>query len=162
MTSILCPYCFNPGELTTGERATPRHKHLWSRQFLACFPCGAFVATSKRGKPLGRMAKGPVRYARAKAHEAFDALWQDPKRAGFRVCNHADFWTGQQLMRRSCYLWLADVLQMSVDEAHFGLMMDVPLLEAIREMALQADPADIRRRYPIVRTVMSSKRRRAA
>lgn len=160
MNLVLCPYCNQPAKLVTGREIKPHRKDLWSRRFWNCTPCRASVSAHKDGWAMGRLAKGHVSYARMQAHLAFDALWQNPRAAGYKIDNAMGYYAAQKRMRLHCYLWLADVLMMTVEEAHISMMLDVPLLQAVREMALAADPADIRARYPIVRTVSLTTRRR--
>lgn len=160
MNPVLCPYCKNSCRLLYGKEIAPNSPSKWSRRFWACEPCRAHVGAHKNGEPMGRPAKGHVRYARMLAHDAFDKLWRNPREAGFRIDNDADHWVACKQMREHCYRWLADILQMTREEEHISMMMDVPLLQAVREMALAANPADIRARYPSARPINMSLRRR--
>ena len=145
--SIVCPYCTRIAQLVTGEIAVPRHKEMWSKRFWYCGHCNASVRAFPNGTPMGLLATPRIRYLRKMAHDQFDALWQDPKRAGFVIKTDADLYITQSKMRKRCYTWLADVLQMTREEAHFGMMTSEALLIAVAEMCRQADPAQIRARY---------------
>lgn len=145
--SIICPYCSRIAQLVTGETAVPRHKNMWSKRFWFCANCNASVRAFPNGTPMGCLATPRIRYLRRKAHDAFDALWKDPRKAGYVIKTDADLGFAQGKLRKRCYTWLADVLEMTTEQAHFGMMTDEPLLIAIAEMCRQADPANIRARY---------------
>ncbi|MFK8398147.1 zinc-finger-containing protein [Pseudomonas sp. BGr12] len=74
--------------------------------------CGRYVGLHPdTDLPLGTLADKPLRDARNRCKKPFERIWRD------------------KLMKRTqAYTWLADQLQLSTDECHFGLF-DVPTCE---------------------------------
>lgn len=69
-----------------------------------CFDCKALVGCHKgTDVPMGRMADGPTRKARQKAHAHFDPLWKKGR-----------------LSRQGTYNWLAEQLGIHIDECHIS------------------------------------------
>jgi zinc-finger-containing domain len=75
-----------------------------------CLPCDARIGVRKGNahlpepEPSGLMANAQLRFARKKAHRAFDLLWQ------------------RELMSRaSAYKWLATQMQIPAKECHIAL-----------------------------------------
>ena len=161
-TTVICPYCFRPAEYLSGRIVAARFPKRWNEFYWACLPCAANVRAHKSGAPMGVLANGPVRYARGEAHKAIDRLWQDPREAGYVIPTHADRASAQMKMRRRVYLWIADVCQMTEEQAHIGMMTHIPLLEAIRDMAREMDPATLRARYHALPVRSYRKVRKAA
>ena len=69
----MCLYC--------GGRAVhhPTSVHVYGRDcgpIWECAPCDARVGCHPNGRPLGRLAKKPLREAKGRAHAAFDPLWK--------------------------------------------------------------------------------------
>lgn len=147
MSLVICPYCRAPAALMNGRDVVPKFPKLWNNRYWACLPCGANVKAHRDGKPMGRLADGAVRYARGQAHLAIDRLWQNPREAGYKIITDVDLDLARKQMRRRVYLWIADVCQMSEYESHIGMITHIPLLEAIRDMARDMDPATLRERY---------------
>ena len=113
---ITCNHCGAPAELVTGKdvygRADLEHKRFWH-----CAPCDAFVgchpraqANGKGGQgdgtvPLGTLATREERWARNRAHAAFDSMWQP----------------GGPMRRQEAYAWLAAQLGIAPDACHIGM-----------------------------------------
>lgn len=158
--NVICPYCSQPARFISGKDLLPKFPKLWNDHFWACIPCGANVKAHRNsGRPMGMIADSSVRYARGEAHKAIDRLWRNPQQAGYVTPTWQDVLTGQRAMRRRVYLWIAEVCLMTEEEAHIGMISDIPLLEAIRDMAREMDPATLRSRYP---AIPSRRFRRAA
>lgn len=148
MIDVTCPYCRQPAQFLSGKVVVPKFPKLWNNNYWACLPCNANVKAHRNGRPMGVPANGAVRYARNETHRAIDRLWRYPCEAGYLTPTFVDMQNGQKAMRRRVYLWIAEVCEMTEDEAHIGMITDIPLLNAIRDMALQMDPATLRARYP--------------
>jgi zinc-finger-containing domain len=108
MATPNCPYC--------GERA----KLMPSTEFYAsgidygllyvCLPCDARIGVRTQTahlpepEPSGLMANAQLRFAKKKAHSAFDLLWR------------------RELMSRaSAYKWLAAQMQIPPKECHIAM-----------------------------------------
>ena len=69
-----------------------------------CQDCGAYVGVHRgTRKPLGTLADAKTRKARQDAHTVFDSLW-----------------TGKNMRRKDAYAWLAEQMDMDVDDCHIG------------------------------------------
>jgi len=78
MTAPICPYCQKPAALVTGAKIYPHRPELADKPIWECRPCRATVGCHKGTElPLGKLADGPTRIARAQAHAAFDPLWRN-------------------------------------------------------------------------------------
>ena len=113
---MICPYCNQPAELTTGQKVYPRRTDLASIKLWACLPCGAWVGTHKNSpnnEPLGRLANAELRRAKMAAHAAFDPLWQSG-----------------QMHRKDAYKLLSKKMGLTADQTHIG-MFDVKQCEAV-------------------------------
>jgi len=108
MKIVNCDYCGNQAKLVTGKVIYPHRPDLFKKQFYFCDECDAFVGCHEgTPNPLGRLANAELRKAKMSAHAAFDPLW---KRYGKK--------------RGSCYVWLAEQLDIPISSCHIG-MFDV-------------------------------------
>lgn len=99
------------------------------RIYYRCEPCDAHVGTHEGdGKPLGTLAKKPLRQLRAKAHKAFDPLWQFGPRWSWRR------------QRDDAYDWLAEQLRISRVNCHIALFDEETCIKAIALAKAQPDP----------------------
>lgn len=105
MKKVVCPYCDNDAQLTTGDYVYPHRKDLKDINVYVCWPCDAYVGTHKgTTTPLGTMANQELRTARRAAHNAFDP-----------------FWRGGRMRRREAYAKLAALMNIPKSEAHIAL-----------------------------------------
>lgn len=101
----ICPYCKSFSRKTNGSEIYPHLKEFKDSVFYICTPCDAYVGTHKdSSKPLGRLSNAELRGWKMKAHRVFDSLWKD---------NH--------MTRREAYQWLADQLEINIDDCHIGM-----------------------------------------
>jgi len=101
-----CDLCDRPATLSTGRDVYPHRSDLYSKRFWTCHPCKARVGCHPGTvNPLGGMANEELRGWRSNAHAAFDPLWKDG-----------------HLARPVAYLWLADALNIPLDDCHIGQM----------------------------------------
>jgi hypothetical protein len=97
----------------SGAEIYPHRPDLSHLKFYACLPCSAWVGCHRgTTKPLGRLANAELREAKTEAHNAFDPLWK------FEQFHR------QKMKRTEAYQWLANQLEISVDDCHIG-MFDV-------------------------------------
>lgn len=86
-------------------RFSGKFKHGW---FYGCtkWPeCNGTHGCHADGKPLGIPADIETKQFRKAAHEAFDKMWQN----GY-------------MSRGGCYSWMRNVMGLSEDQAHIGMM----------------------------------------
>ena len=96
--------CGREAELVDGSVIYPHRRDLYAKQFYRCAPCGAYVGCHPNTQtPLGTLADGPTRAARARVHAAFDPLWKSGR------------WR-----RRDAYGWLANELNIPYQRCHIG------------------------------------------
>ncbi|UTU07784.1 hypothetical protein CcrC1_gp099 [Caulobacter phage C1] len=105
----ICIECGSLAKLTSGAIAFPRRPEFHREQAYLC-DCGARVrchpgTTIAQGFP----AKHRVSEARWSAHNAFDALWRDGPFTRFLNA------------RSRAYAWLAEELEMDIEDCHFGM-----------------------------------------
>lgn|SRR4030065_715298 len=116
-TEIICPYCWKPAALVTGDVVYPHRPDLGEKNFYMCYPCSAYVGCHPgTTKPLGRLANAELRKAKQAAHSAFDPLWKK---------------SGKQ-KRKAAYTWLASQLDIHVNDCHIG-MFDVEMCRRVVE-----------------------------
>lgn len=122
---VRCPYCGNKAEYVQGRRIYSGRGDWDSKWFFACFPCGAWVGCHARNKkhnhngdePLGRLANAELRHMKKAAHSAFDKVWKAKRK-------------GHMIKRNDAYAWLAEKLEIPVDECHIG-MFDVEMCDRV-------------------------------
>lgn len=107
--ALICPTCGKYARLSTRAEVGRGPKHLKDEAIYVCedYPqCDTYVGCHRGTRePLGTMADRDLRYRRVKAHKAFD--WA---------------WTSKRLSRTEAYELLADVLGVTKDEAHIGML----------------------------------------
>lgn len=101
------------------------------------------------GKPL---VPREVHEARIRAHDAVDALWKHAHLLAYDVAEPEGTEARQRAVKRitkaargRTYRYIADKLGVPRDELHMATIEDVTLLEAIRVIAMCANPVTIRR-----------------
>lgn len=125
---ITCPHCSKPAELVDGAAIYPGRDDLAAKKFWRCVPCGSHVGCHPgTNRPLGDLAQPMVRRARTAAQAAFDRLWKAKMRRD-NVSKHE--------ARGAAYKWLADKLEIKVENCHIG-MMDA---QTARRVALVCQP----------------------
>ncbi len=104
----ICPYCHGKSELI--DSANVYNGRSYGLVF-ACLPCQAWVGVHKGSKiALGRLAQQDLRALKMRGHAIFDPIWRgwielgDPK----------------DVARNKAYKWLAGLLNIPVEECHFG------------------------------------------
>jgi len=105
-----CPYCGKDAKLVNGSVIYPTMKILHSQMFWQCAACDAYVGCHKSGcghgdgtKPLGALANKKLRDMRMMVHRRLDSIWSTKKE------------------RSEIYSWLAEKLNLSLDECHVAL-----------------------------------------
>lgn len=106
----VCQYCGNLAELVTGAVIYPRREDLHAKRFWRCAPCRAYVGCHDPGNgygdgtwPLGVLANAELREAKKAVHAVFDPLWRSGR-----------------MSRKRAYRWLAERMQLSVEDCHVG------------------------------------------
>lgn len=99
-----CWYCGREAKLIPGDELygdkNPEGKLYWK-----CEPCNAWVGCHKgTDRPLGELAKFPLRKARAKTHRTMDWLRRE---------------TG--MSRSEAYRWLSEALNLDKRDCHIGM-----------------------------------------
>lgn len=112
---LTCPYCESTAVLRPAKDIYGYdcdYGPLWT---CAKFPsCDAYVGCHPGTEtPLGRLADGPLRFAKVHAHKAFDPLWR--AKMAKTGCSKGD-------ARRAAYAWLAGQLGITAAECHIGMM----------------------------------------
>lgn len=106
-----CPYCRVDAVL----KMTP-----WGRRYECPVPgCDARVGVhrnSKSHRPLGTMARSPLRRARIAVHDRFDPLWRD---------------LGVFPSRTTAYAWLSQRLGLNSDDCHIAMFDEARCAAAI-------------------------------
>lgn len=103
---VVCDYCGSETPRVKGNIIYPHRPDLFDRDFYYCEPCKAWVGTHKGTyRPLGRLANAELRLWKVAAHAKFDLLW---KVGGYD--------------RSGAYRFLANLLQISLEECHIGMM----------------------------------------
>lgn len=115
----VCPYCGNDAEFL------PSSERIYSGRdygaVYACAPCDAWVGCHRgTNQPLGRLADGPLRDAKRRAHDAFDPTW----RAAHAELSRTDPTYTLGRARRRGYVLLAQALDILPRKCHIG-MFDV-------------------------------------
>ena len=101
-----CPYC--GAEVVLKSAHEIYHRPKYKNQFVwICSndECGAYVSCVKDTTiPKGTLANPRLRSLRKGAHKCFDELWES-----------------DLMSRKEAYIWLAEQLQIPVEECHIGL-----------------------------------------
>jgi hypothetical protein len=115
--AVTCPYCLNPARFMKSSEVIYRGRDYGP--VFACLPCEAWVGCHPDLRPLGRLANGPLRLAKRRAHLHFDPLWREWRSAyppGERISKRV-----QNVARARAYQWLAEQLGIPVDDTHIGM-----------------------------------------
>jgi hypothetical protein len=118
---VICDYCDKPAELVDSIEI---YKNVSYGMVWWCRPCGAYVGThktSKKHKPLGRLANKELRVWKQNAHAVFDPIWQ--KKVEFEGAPTTK-------TRQDAYAWLAQQLGISYHDCHIG-MFDVDMCKKV-------------------------------
>lgn len=106
MREVYCDYCGRRAEFVDSKIVYGRS---YGKIYL-CRHCMAYVGViSGSDKPLGRLANAELRYWKKAAHRVFDPLWK---------------WGPFRHHRGAAYGWLAQRMNLSLDQTHIG-MFDV-------------------------------------
>ena len=100
---VVCDYCENDAVFMTTEQFYGKDfgTNMW-----VCKLCDAYVGTHKRtDEPKGTLANKELREWRKEAHKAVDPLW-----------------LSKSMKRKEVYQWIQDVMGLSSEEAHIGMM----------------------------------------
>lgn len=126
--TLSCPYCGADAELVTGDMIYPHRPDLHSKNFWRCAPCRAWVGCHGSSEnALGRLANAELRAWKARAHAAFDPLWQRKmKRESI----------SKKKARGAGYAWLGRQLGVGADECHIGLF-DIETCKRVVEICTQ-------------------------
>lgn len=114
-----CQYCGEEAIEIYGSKLYPYLPDLKHKKFFFCDNGheAAWVGCHRNGKPLGRLADSDTRHWRNQAHQIFDPVWQ--------VGN---------ISRSKSYKIMADVLNLTRDEAHIGMFSVDQCKELIKKM----------------------------
>lgn len=104
----LCLYCHVPAVLRPWHlwHPKPRTVMVWECPTPTCDARVGTHANSKLHRPLGTLARAPLRAKRTACHALFDPLWRGRPP-----------WFPH---RRDAYAWLAGALGIPVERCHFG------------------------------------------
>lgn len=99
-----CGYCGCPASLVSGDQIFGTGRFS-DKLFWLCPTCDAYVGCHHRSqKPLGTLAQRDLRAARKQAHATFDPVWKSGRTS-----------------RNAAYAWLAERLEIPLDECHIGM-----------------------------------------
>jgi hypothetical protein len=102
----VCPYCQKLAQLVSGDLIYPQLSAVRDRLFWRCAPCNAHVGCHPHSAiPMGTLADTDLRRLRIAAHGAFDPYWR-----------------GRYMTRSEAYAWLADTLEIPLDQAHIAML----------------------------------------
>ena len=120
-----CPYCGAEAHLKDASFIYHTSKSKkWGKVWVCSnFPkCDAYVGCHEGTEiPLGRLANARLRTLKKEAHRQFDPIWK----SGL-------------MSRREAYKWLADMLNISLDECHIG-MFDVKMCQKVIHLCKRQD-----------------------
>lgn len=120
MNAPLCAECTQPAIVLGGLHVYPHRPDLHGKWYWKCRICDAFCGCHPgTQKALGTPAGRHTRYARHKAHEAFDPLWQKGR-----------------MGRVEAYGWLAKAMGLRHELCHIG-MMDKAQAERVVTLCLE-------------------------
>lgn len=111
---INCPHCGSTVNFTSNAEIYGRE--YGNGKIYLCMGCKAYVGTHPDCiTPLGILATPELRKLKVKAHSLFDVIWKSGK-----------------MKRYQAYRWLAEKLEIPVNQCHFGWFEKDMLLKAIR------------------------------
>lgn len=120
-----CPYCGAEAHLKDASfiyHTTQSKK--WGKVWVCDnFPeCNSYVGCHEGTEiPLGRLANERLRTLKKEAHRQFDPIWK----SGL-------------MSRREAYKWLADMLNIPLDECHIG-MFDIKMCQKVIHLCKRQD-----------------------
>lgn len=121
-----CPYCGGSAKLVSAS-VVYKSKKLHKNKVWVCenYPtCDAYVGCHPNTEiPLGRLANEKLRNLKMEAHRQFDPLWK---------CG--------LMNRHQAYAWLADMLQIPLDECHIGMFSPDMCRKVINICRRQSNP----------------------
>ncbi|MFP2239916.1 zinc-finger-containing protein [Pseudescherichia vulneris] len=113
-----CRLCNSGVHVATHQEVYGRDYSDWPYMYL-CSGCGAYVGIHPfTNIPLGTLADKATRDARKNCKKPFEAIWRSGK-----------------MSRTEAYAWLANALNISVNECHFG-WFDIAQCEAAKQLCL--------------------------
>lgn len=120
-----CPYCGSGVKLVPSSYVYHHNKNKGNMWVCKNYPdCNAYVGCHPGTDiPLGRLANEKLRNLKVEAHKQFDPIWK----SGL-------------LSRKEAYEWLADMLNISVDECHIGMFSPEMCNKVIRICRRQDNP----------------------
>lgn len=113
---IICPYCKSHALLVDSKTIYGKsYGNLW-----LCGPCDAYVGCVKgTDRPLGTLANELDRQGRKSAHGCLDAIWKNRQRG---------------YSRSGVYRWLADKMDLSLEECHIARFNYNECMRAVRHL----------------------------
>ena len=120
-----CNLCDGAVILTSNRRIYG--KEYGSGKCYYCTKCGAYVGThrTRPKEAFGILADAEMRNLKRHCHELFDKFWTNEKNGKKR-----------QEARRKCYKKLAEMMNINVEDCHFGYFDKSKLLLALRILEL--------------------------
>jgi hypothetical protein len=119
-----CPYCFKASKLIPAVYVYGYKNKLNGKYVRRCKKCDALVGCHGYSKKaMGILAKPNVRILRKKAHEEFDYIWQYKIKRENCSKKHA---------RQLAYEWLANQLDVELEDCHISQFFEFELKETIR------------------------------
>lgn len=108
----ICPICEKESVMVMGDVIYPRRPDLYSKKFFQCPDHkDLYVGThAKTGLPLGVLADAEHRLLKMKCHSVFDPRWLS-----------AGSDRARRMERVKCYSRLASSMNITIDQAHFGM-----------------------------------------
>lgn len=116
-----CQYCKGPVRIVDAEKVYGKNRVPKGNKVALCEPCQAWVSCHKSGIPMGTVAKANLRSMRKLLHDRFDPLWREKL---FRGKHYLD-------RRKAAYMWLAEQMNISPDQTHFGKFNEEQTREAL-------------------------------
>lgn len=109
-TTLICPYCGAPSQLTTGAHVYPHRPDLAPKRFYECRPCGAYVGCHPGSdRPLGRLADAELRRWKQRVHAAFDPHWKIGRGAYARSRAYARLARDMGIPAAECHTGMFDL-----------------------------------------------------
>ena len=120
-----CPYCgaevvLKEAYEVYGTERSKKYPKMW---VCSNFPkCDAYVGCHEGTDiPMGRLANARLRTLKMEAHKQVDVLWK----SGL-------------MSRREAYRWLADMMNMELDDCHIG-MFDIKRCQQVIHLCRKQD-----------------------
>jgi hypothetical protein len=114
----ICPYCGDFSKRVTGRDIYPHRQDLYNIKMYECRKCDARIGChGNTWKPLGTLANSELRKIRTQAHASFDRIWREA-------------W----MDRKEAYSWLANKLEINVEDCHIG-MFDIGFCSKVIELS---------------------------